>query len=402
MTVRSVAVVGASLAGLRAVQTLRRDGFDGTITVVGADPRPPYDRPPLSKRVLTGSVAPDGTALAAADELAALDADWILGRRAVALDAARRELRLDDDRRLRPDGIVLATGAEPRHLPGTDGIAGVHVLRSADDAAALRADLERGPGRVVVVGAGFIGSEVTASCRTLGLDVTLVEAAPVPLERVLGLELGAWTAEVHRAHGVDVRLGVGVDGLDAGGDGRVARVRLADGSALAADVVVIGVGVRPATDWLVGSGLTLDDGIVCDATTLAAPGIVAAGDVARWASPRYGELLRIEHWNHAVEMGIHAARRLLADGAGEPFDPIPWFWSDQYDLKLQLAGRSGPDHDVRVVHGAPEEGRFVALFGRDGRLDGAFGVNRAAQLVQWRQRLAEGTSWADALAAAEG
>jgi len=402
VTVRSVAVVGASLAGLRAVQTLRRDGFDGTITVVGADPRPPYDRPPLSKRVLTGSVAPDGTALAAADELAALDADWILGRRAVALDAARRELRLDDDRRLRPDGIVLATGAEPRHLPGTDGIAGVHVLRSADDAAALRADLERGPGRVVVVGAGFIGSEVTASCRTLGLDVTLVEAAPVPLERVLGLELGAWTAEVHRAHGVDVRLGVGVDGLDAGGDGRVARVRLADGSALAADVVVIGVGVRPATDWLVGSGLTLDDGIVCDATTLAAPGIVAAGDVARWASPRYGELLRIEHWNHAVEMGIHAARRLLADGAGEPFDPIPWFWSDQYDLKLQLAGRSGPDHDVRVVHGAPEEGRFVALFGRDGRLDGAFGVNRAAQLVQWRQRLAEGTSWADALAAAEG
>jgi NADPH-dependent 2,4-dienoyl-CoA reductase/sulfur reductase-like enzyme len=397
-----ILIVGASLAGMHAAHTLRKEGHDGPIAVVDGDARAPYDRPPLSKQVLAGEWEPDRIVLPAARE--DLDLDWHLGRRATAVDLERRTVALDDGETVPFAGLVVATGAVPRRLPHQPDLAGIHVLRTLDDCLALRADLERTPTRVLVVGAGFIGAEVAATCRGRGLEVTMVEVAAVPLERVLGPRLGEVCAALHRDHGVDLRLGVGVDGFDADGDGRVASVRLGDGTAIAADVVVVGVGVRPATDWLEGSGLALDDGVVCDETLLAAPGVVAAGDLVRWPSRRFGERLRLEHWENAVQQGEAAARRLLVElsGAGEPaaFDPVPWFWSDQYDRKLQLAGRSGADHDVEIVIGDVAERRFVALFGRAGRLRGVFGMNRPRHVMQLRSLLVEGASFDEACTAA--
>jgi NADPH-dependent 2,4-dienoyl-CoA reductase/sulfur reductase-like enzyme len=246
-----------------------------------------------------------------------------------------------------------------------------------------------------VVGAGFIGAEVAATARARGLEVTLIEALPVPLQRVLGDEMGAVCAAIHRDHGVDLRVDTGVDGFVTAGDGRVAGVRLAGGEVVDADVVVVGVGVTPNTEWLDGSGLTIDNGVVCDETCLAAPGVVAAGDVARWPNRRFGEVMRVEHWDNAQDQGAHAARRLL--GATEPYEPVPWFWSDQYDRKIQLAGRSGPGDDVAIVDGSVEERRFVALYGRAGRLVGVLGMNRPRLVMQFRQHIAEGLSWPDAL-----
>ena len=254
--------------------------------------------------------------------------DWERGCRATGLDLTDRRLALADGRTIPFDGLVIATGAAPRHLPGSGGLAGVHVLRTLDDCVAIKADLDAAPGRVVVVGAGFIGSEVAATCRQQGHEVTVVEALPVPMERILGTDLGSLTADLHRDHGVRVRLGVGVEALE-GGD-RVERVRLADGSVVDADVVVVGIGVAPSTGWLEGSGLALDNGVVCDETCLAAPGVVAAGDIARWPNARFGEVMRVEHWENALEQGAAAARRLLAgDGPGERLEPVPWLWYDQ-------------------------------------------------------------------------
>lgn len=399
-----IVVVGASLAGFRAAEALRTRGFDGALTLVGDEPHRPYDRPPLSKQVLTGDWDIDRVTLptAAPVEPPALEPfDWRLGHRAMSLDLGERALVLEGGERLAFDGLVVATGCRPRAI-GDDALAGVHVLRTLDDAVALRADLERAPERVVVIGAGFIGSEVAASCRARGLEVTVVEALPVPLERVLGAEMGALCADLHRDNGVDLRLAVGVDGFDHDGAGHVTGVRLSDGSTVAAGVVVVGIGVVPNTEWLAGSGLTLDNGVVCDETCLAAPGVVAAGDVARWPNRRYGgDLMRVEHWDNAIEMGAAAARRLLVDGsAAEPYMPVPWFWSDLYDRKIQLAGRAGPGDEVEVVHGDVAERRFVALYGRAGRLVGALGWNRPRHVMQWRQRLETGMDWTDALALA--
>ena len=226
---------------------------------------------------------------------------------------------------------------------------------------------------MAVVGAGFIGAEVAATARERGLEVTVIEALPVPLGRVLGTEIGTVCADVHRDHGVDLRLGVGVDGF--GGHGRVERVNLSDGTSVDADVVVVGIGVVPNTEWLEGSGLTLDNGVVCDETCLAAPGIAAAGDVARWPNPLFGETMRVEHWDNAIAQGQHAALRLLqADDEAQPYAPVPWFWSDQYDRKIQLAGRAAPDDEVRIITGSTEERRFAALYGRAGRLVGRPGL----------------------------
>jgi 3-phenylpropionate/trans-cinnamate dioxygenase ferredoxin reductase subunit len=275
----------------------------------------------------------------------------------------------------------------------------VHVLRTLDDCLAIRADLARSPGSVAVVGAGFIGSEVAATCRQQGHAVTVVEALPVPMERILGTDLGSLCADLHRDHGVRVRLGVGVEALEGGE--RIERIRLADGSVIEADVVVVGIGVAPATGWLEGSGLALDNGVVCDETCVAAPGVVAAGDLARWPNRRFGEVMRVEHWDNALDQGAAAARRLLAgEGPGVPYEPVPWFWSDQYDHKLQLAGRSGPDDLVRVIHGSVEERRFAALFGRGGRVIGVLGVDRPRHVMQWRARIADGITWEDGLALA--
>ena len=287
-------------------------------------------------------------------------------------------------------------GAAPRHLPD-EPAHGVHVLRTMEDCLALRADLDAGPKRVAVIGAGFIGAEVAATCRGRGLDVTMIEAAAVPLGRVLPGEIGGFIADLHRDEGVDVRLGVGVDGLQAGADGRVAAVRMADGGVVDADVVVVGIGVVPCTDWLEGSGLTLDDGVRCDQTCLAAPGIVAAGDVASWPNPRFDQVMRVEQWENAIEQGEHAAKRLLAElGAGESpgaFAPIPWFWSDQYDRKLQMAGRPSGEDELVLVEGSVEERRFVALFRRGDRASAVLGVNRPRHVMQARMKMAESLDW---------
>jgi 3-phenylpropionate/trans-cinnamate dioxygenase ferredoxin reductase subunit len=403
----SIVIVGASLAGMHAAHTLRREGFAGRLVIADADPHTPYDKPPLSKQVLKGDWDADRITLAAANE--ELDVDYRLGWRATGLDLAARRVTLEatsadgGETVLDYDGLVLATGAAARRLPGTDGIEGLHVLRTLDDCLALRADLDRQPARVAVIGAGFIGAEVAATCRARELEVTLIEALEVPLERALGREMGMLTAEIHREHGVDVRLGVGVDGFDTDGAGRVSAVRLADGTTVDAEVVVVGVGVYPNTAWLESSGLTLDNGVVVDETLLAAPGVVAAGDIARWPSRRFGELLRIEHWENAIQMGEAAARRLLvADGTAADeipiYDPIPWFWSDQYDRKIQLTGRSGADDQVEVVHGSTDERRFVALYGREGRVVGVLGMNRPRHVMQLRSLVIDAVPWEDGLA----
>lgn len=392
----SITIVGASLAGIRAVETLRRDGFDGTITLIGAEEHLPYDRPPLSKDVLAGGDL-DRIPLVDADQLADLDVDLRLSTRATSLAPGEHMLSLDDGSTHRYDGLLIATGASVRHLPGTPDIAGIHTLRTLDDCLALRRDFEAGPNRVVVVGAGFIGAEVAATARGRGLEVTMIESLPLPLMRVLGERIGAICADVHRDEGVDLRLGVGVDGIE--GDERVQRVRLSDGSAVDADIVVVGIGVVPNTDWLEGSGLEIDNGVVCDETCLAGPDIVAAGDVARWPNRRFGETMRVEHWDNAVEQARHAARRLLqSDNEATPYEPVPWFWSDQYDRKIQLAGRNRPDDELVVVNGSVEERRFAGIYGREGRLTAVIGFNRPRQVMQYRGLIEQGASWDDALA----
>jgi len=402
MAGRSIVVVGASLAGFRAAEELRARGHDGPITVVGDEPHRPYDRPPLSKQVLAGTQPPEALALTPAEgSVEDLDLDWRLGTTASALDLEHREVVLGGGERLPFDGLVVATGARARQLPGTDHLSTVHTLRTIDDCLALRKALESGPSRVVVVGAGFIGAEVAATCRGLGLEVSLVEALPVPLERGLGPTMGAVMADLHRDHGVDLRLGVGVVRVE-GGD-HVEAVRLTDGTVLDTEVVVVGIGVTPNTEWLEGSGLPLDNGVVCDATCRVAPGVVACGDVAPWPNRRFDQMMRVEHWDNAVEMGAHAARTLLADldgRAGEPYAPVPWFWSDQYDRKIQLAGLAGPDDEVQVVAGSVDERRFVAMYGRGGRLVGVLGMSMPAKVMRWRAMVEQGTAYDEALATA--
>ena len=398
MARQSIHIVGASLAGIRAAEALRRREFDGRIVLIGDEPHHPYDRPPLSKQVLAGEWEVDRLALTKPEKFEDLGLDLRLGVRATGFDLASRTLSTNTGDDI-VDGLVIATGARCRTLPGTEEMSGVHVLRSLDDALALRADLDAGPDRVVVVGAGFIGAEVAATCRGRGHAVTMVEPLPTPLGRVLGDDIGGVMAEVHVEHGVDLRTGVGVDRLEAD-TGRVARVVLTDGTVVEADLVVIGIGVLPNTEWLEGSGLTLDNGVVCDATMLAAPGVTAAGDVARWPNQRFDELMRVEHWDNAIEQGVHAAERLLVDDDDAvPFEPVPWFWSDQYDRKIQLAGRIRPGDDTHLATGSLEERRFAQLFGRDGRLVGVLGFNRPRHVMQYKTMIQDGVAFADAVAA---
>ncbi len=394
-----VVVVGGSLAGLRACETLRTDGFDGTISLVGAEEHLPYDRPPLSKKVLAGEWEPERIVLRKVEDVDALDLDLHLGARATGLDIEGRQVRLTAGDALPYDGVVIATGSEVRRLPGQPDLPGVHVLRSLDDCLALRAELADGTASVVVIGAGFIGAEVAATARGLGCEVAVVEALEVPLVRGLGPTMGAACADLHRDHGVSLHLSAGVDAIIGGS--RVDGVRLVDGSVLPADVVVVGIGVAPATGWLEGSGLTLRDGVVCDATlATGAPGVYAAGDCARWPHPLFGEELRIEHWTNAAEQGAIAAQNLLAATTGgqpRPYDAVPFFWSDQYGSRIQFLGRGGADDDVRVVVGDVDERKFVAVYSRDGIVRGALGLNLPRPLMSFRRLIAERTPLDDVL-----
>jgi 3-phenylpropionate/trans-cinnamate dioxygenase ferredoxin reductase component len=391
-----IAVVGASLAGLEAAKALRREGFSGDLVIIGAEPAAPYDRPPLSKRLLSGAVTADTAAL---DLGEAADAEWRLGAPATRLDAARRTLWAGNAAAEPFDGIILAVGASPvRPRLGHSGereLAGIHVVRTLDDSLALAAELRAGPRRVVIAGAGFVGSEVASTCRALGLPVTVVEGLSVPMERALGPEVGQAMARLQLDHGVDLRLGTTVTGVRGGH--RVEQVVLADGSVVAADVLVLAVGVRPNTAWLTGSGLTIDDGVVCDETGLAAPGITAAGDVARWPNRRYGELRRVEHWDNAIRQGRHAARVLLH--GPQVYEPVPWFWSDQFGAKLQLLGSPRPYDEFLLASGTFEAGKFVGFYRRGDRLVAAVSLNAARAMLTCRPLLEQNSTWAEALTA---
>ncbi len=390
---RTFVIAGASLAGLNAAEALRDAGFDGKIVAIGAEEHLPYDRPPLSKEVLAGEKPPDDTALRDPERYEALDVEWELGRRTTGLDPDDRKVALADGMVMPYDGLVVATGASPRRLPGTPEMEGIHLLRTLDDSVALAAELERKP-KVAVVGAGFIGSEVAATAHGRGCDVVVLEAAPVPLAHALGEEMGAAISALHGDHGVEVRCGVGVEGFDGGE--RVESVRLADGSTVEADVVVVGVGVAPNTGWLDDSGLEIDNGVVCDEMCVAAEGVVAAGDVARWRNRRFDEVMRVEHWDNAIQQGRHAAENLLRVDNGEepvPYEPVPWFWSDQYDAKIQFAGRAGPE--VEVVDGSVDERKFAAVYGRGGQVTGVLGIGKARVVMQYRMKIADGLAWED-------
>ncbi|GAA5190374.1 FAD-dependent oxidoreductase [Rugosimonospora acidiphila] len=379
---REVVVVGASLAGLRAAETLRRQGFDGTVTLVGDEAHPPYDRPPLSKGFAGGTVGREQIHLRQSAELSAT---WLLGRRAVGLDTGRREVRLDGGETLGYDGLVVATGATPRRLPGLpEHLPGLHLLRTVDDALALRDELRPGA-RVVIVGGGFIGAELASTCRDLGLPVTVVTPLPLMVSALGPLSSAA--AKRARRHGVDLIEGIAVTGVDA--DERVRGVRLADGGVIPADVVVVAVGVVPATDWLAGSGVELENGVVCD-ETLAVRGVddvVAAGDVARWPHPALGGgLLRLEHWTNAAEQAAAAAGRLLR-GSGPRFAPVPSFWSDQFGVRLQGIGLPGLADEATVVDGDASGEHFVAEYRRGGELIGALCAGTVKPLLPYRRQL---------------
>ncbi|MFB7636313.1 NAD(P)/FAD-dependent oxidoreductase [Streptomyces sp. NPDC056149] len=391
---KSVTVIGASLAGLYAARALRAQGYDGRLTIVGAEPHHPYDRPPLSKEFLTTPAIADdpdqdpaaqpALALTDAEELAGLDADWLLGTRATGLDTRLRTIRLDTGRTLTTDGVVLATGATPRRLPGPAPV-GSHTLRTVDDARALRADLTRGgPARVVVIGGGFIGAEVAAACSALGHRVTVVEAAPLPLVPQLGHAMAELCSRLHGDHGVALLTGTGVRRLHAGGDGgRVTAVELSDGRLLPADVVVTGIGVRPHTDWLEGSGLPLGDGVRCDAGCVTPiPTIVAAGDVAHVAGAR------AEHWTSATEQAGTAVHNLLAGRTVRTPRAVPYFWSDQYGVRIQFAGSRAPGDVPRIVEGSPDDRSFLARYERDGRTTAVLALNRPRPFMRLRRELA--------------
>lgn len=396
--VQSVAIIGMSLAGLRCAESLRRLGFEGTIHAIGAERHQPYDRPPLSKEVLTGAADSPFVPLRR-DPLAELDLDLRLGVRATALDVARRTVTLDDGATVSANAIVVATGAYARRLPESvcaHDAAHVHVLRTLDDAVALRAALDGAPERVAVIGAGFIGMEVAASCRARGLAVTVVEPLPQPLVRGLGEVLGARCARLHRDHDVDLRLGVGVARVGEGG------IDLDDGSRIDADVVVVGVGAAPAVEWLQPDTLAIDNGIVCDAHLAAAPGIYAIGDVCNFPNPLFdGARMRLEHWTNATEQAMHVAQQIAGDAASE-FAPVPFVWSDQYDVKIQIVGRFDADCDLHIAHGSLDDDRFVALFGRRGRLVGALGFTQPRLVMKYRRLIADRAGWDEALAEAAG
>lgn len=395
----SLVVVGASLAGLRAAEAARKAGFEGDVTLVGAEKHLPYDRPPLSKAYLDRlpeGQGPEPTLFRTEEVLRdELDVRLELGAAATGLDLAAKTV-LIGERAIGYDALVIATGADARRLPGSAGLAGVHTLRTLDDAVAVRDAFEAGA-RTVVIGAGFIGSEVAAGANKRGLPVTVLEALPTPLVRAVGERMGAVCALLHERNGTDLRCGVGVTGLEGGG--RVERVLLSDGTSIEADLVVVGIGAAPATGWLEGSGLRLDNGVVCDATLwTGADRVYAAGDVARWYNPLFERSMRLEHWTSAAEQGAVAARNALDPSAAKSYQTVPYFWSDWYDSRIQFVGVPSADQ-VEIVDGDLDtDGRCVALYREGDRLAGALAINGQNVIMKYRGLLAKKTSWQEALA----
>ena len=378
MPVERIVVVGASLAGGRVAEQLRRGGFEGELLVVGAEPHRPYDRPPLSKKMLEGGQTPESLYFRSAEWYAERKIDLVLGTRAVGLDARARSVALSDGRALSWDRLVIATGADVRRLrgPGAD-LRGIHYVRTLEDALAIQAALHPGA-RAVILGAGVIGMEVAATARGRGAEVTVLEIVPRPLARAFGAAVGDLYAEVHRDHGVDLRCGVAVDAIL--GTGRVEEVVLVGGERIAADLLIAGIGVTPATAWLAGSDIALapDGGVLTDDHGRTnVEGVYAAGDVATFFDPREGRPMRVESVDHAQSQAQVVASNLV--GKDEVYAPVPFFWSDQYDLKLQSVGHVGP-YDEVVFRGSVKDRAFVAFHLHEGRLAFAVGVNRLKEI----------------------
>ncbi|MER6187536.1 FAD-dependent oxidoreductase [Streptomyces sp. NPDC001652] len=387
-----IVVVGASAAGLAAAETVRREGYTGPLTLVGDEPLAPYDRPPLSKQLLSGEWQPERLELRTAADLAALGLDLRLGVRATGLELTGRTVRLADGSAVPYDGLILATGVRPRRLPGE----GAHVLRTLDDALTLRDRL--GPGRrLVVVGAGFLGAEAAAVAWRLGAEVTVLEPAAVPLAHAVGAEVGQMLSRAHLERGVRLRCGVTVTEVTEDG------VRLASGEVVEADEVLVAIGSLPNTEWLDGSGLAVGDGVICDEYCEAARNVYAAGDVARWYNPLFGTSMRIEHRTNAAEQGMAAARNLLApEEARKPFAPVPYFWSDQYDMKVQAYGFLRGHDEVAVVEGDLAARRFVAVYRAGDRVSGALAVGMPPKAIRrWRQSIVTGAAWSATVRSAQ-
>lgn len=390
---QSLVIVGASIAGLRAVESARREGYAGPIVLIGAEPHLPYNRPPLSKVCLDVGAPPDTTFRTEEALRDDFGVTLALGCRADRIDTTARTV-VAGDREFGYDRLIIATGAHARSVPGTEGLAGVHSVRTVDHARAVREGLDTAAS-VVVIGCGFVGSEVAASARRRGLPVTIVEAAEVPLVRAIGAAMGSSVGEIHARGGTDLRVGVGVARFE-GENGAVRRVVLTDGTVLDADLVVTGIGATPTTDWLDGSGLILDDGVRCDSTLAAigADGVYAAGDIARWYNPLFDTEMRIEHWTTAAEQGTAAARNALSPSP-KPFQTVPYFWSDIYDHRLQFVGVAEAD-ESQIALGSVAEGRMLVLYRRGDRLGGALAFNMPAACAKLRALIARRGTWTQA------
>jgi 3-phenylpropionate/trans-cinnamate dioxygenase ferredoxin reductase component len=393
---RSVVVVGAGLGGLSVCDALRQRGFDGPVTLLGDEPVPPYDRPPLSKQVIKGTLA-DPPQLRKPDELDALRLDLRLGTTAAGVDLTAREVRLAGGGRVSYDVLVIAVGARPRHWGPAAGMRNVWTLRTAADAAQVAAFVQR-QGHLGVLGAGFIGCEVAASAREAGCRVTLLELLPTPLARVLGEAAGEEIVRRHRAGGVDVRCGVAVEDAVADDAGRFAGVRLSGGSVLALDGLTIGLGVVPNVEWLESTGLVIDDGIVCDAGGRTSEAdVYAVGDVARWHDIPSGTHRRREHWTTTTGQAAVVASR-IAGHEEHTLDEVPYFWSDQYGIKIQCVGDADPAADITELVTGKNGDRPLYLYGRGGRLVAAAGFGLPVVVTRLRRLVGEGASVDDALA----
>ncbi|TLP71212.1 NAD(P)/FAD-dependent oxidoreductase [Nesterenkonia sphaerica] len=379
-------IVGASVAGVRTAQALRSQGYSGAITIVDAEEEWPYDKPALSKSFLSGQSHRDSLELISKTEAASLEIELLLGTRAIGLDVAEKLLEVDRCVPIAYDSLVIATGGRARPSPWGQP-EGVHVLRTLDDARKLHNDLSPGA-HLAVVGAGFIGAEVASTARAANVEVTLIDPLPYPMSRVMTPEVGDWFSRLHEAHGVTTRFGVGVESID-GGRGNFA-LKLTDGTEVRSDSVLVGIGSMPNDEWLTDSGLLIDNGVLCDefCRAIQTEGIYVAGDAARLMDQQTGPSVRLEHWTNAVEQAKTVAHNIVNPGDAQIHQSVEYVWSDQYDWRIQVAGR--PSHDLdQVTHGDPfVQGRAAAIFVKGGALRGAVVVNWPRVLIEARKAIA--------------
>jgi NADPH-dependent 2,4-dienoyl-CoA reductase/sulfur reductase-like enzyme len=382
---QTLAIVGASLAGLSAGRAARAQGFAGRLVIIGDEPHRPYDRPPLSKDFLLGKVTAEDLFLESDDD--DLDAEWLLGSEAASLDAASRSIRLKDGSTVEADGIVIATGARARQLPTLAGLSNVFTLRTLADAQDLAPELVPGS-RMAVIGAGFIGAEVASAAASRGMQVTMIDTKPVPFAAQLGTEMGGVVAGLHTVNGVELISSSVIEDFYSG-EGNVTGIRLACGRYVPADVVVVGIGAEPNTGWLEGSGLEVSGGVLCDEMGRTnVPGIVAVGDCAAWFDPAAGTHRRVEHWTGALERAALAVEALLdAEAAPKPLKPH-YFWSDQYGVKLQFAGRSAGYDRLEIEAGDAGTHSCLAVYYRGDVPVAVLGMNQPRLFTKWRRTLA--------------